>query len=295
MTDYGVFAGMQLHGWDSVTSSWVKVLVDDEGRVQIVSTVANLDDIGDVSVAAPTDGYVLYWDNATSLWKCKAIPSGAWADITGKPTAPSLEELATEHDAAGTHAPILENPPTEDEAAKAPTSEWAFDHNANAAAHHAKYTDAEAIAAAKTDPTLLNYTSGARAYRATDQSINSGSWTKVILDTENWDILGEFDKTTNYRFTAQAAGKYLVIVVYDMIGPATASAYWIATYLNGVIYAARKENVPAGAAGAKPLLLDIMSLAASEYLEMYVYQDSGSAKNLLGGSAASWMSIQRLA
>jgi len=42
---------------------------------------------------------------------------------------------------------FLENPPTEDEDEKAPTSEWAFDHAANAAAHHAKYTDAEAVAA----------------------------------------------------------------------------------------------------------------------------------------------------
>jgi len=42
----------------------------------------------------------------------------------------------------------LENPPTEDEANKAPTSEWAFDHDAAVDAHHAKYTDAEAKAAA---------------------------------------------------------------------------------------------------------------------------------------------------
>ena len=39
---------------------------------------------------------------------------------------------------------ILENPPTEDESKKAPTSEWAFDHKANASDHHAKYTAANA-------------------------------------------------------------------------------------------------------------------------------------------------------
>ena len=33
---------------------------------------------------------------------------------------------------------FLENPPTEDEASKAPTSEWAFDHDADEDAHHAK-------------------------------------------------------------------------------------------------------------------------------------------------------------
>ena len=41
----------------------------------------------------------------------------------------------------------LENPPTEDSADTAPSSEWAFDHDANAAAHHAKYTDAESVGA----------------------------------------------------------------------------------------------------------------------------------------------------
>ena len=43
---------------------------------------------------------------------------------------------------------FLENPPTEDEAAKAPTSEWAFDHDADPDAHHEPYTDAEAVNAA---------------------------------------------------------------------------------------------------------------------------------------------------
>lgn len=40
----------------------------------------------------------------------------------------------------------LENSPTEDSTNTAPTSEWAFDHDADVAAHHAKYTDAEARA-----------------------------------------------------------------------------------------------------------------------------------------------------
>lgn len=41
---------------------------------------------------------------------------------------------------------FLENPPTEDEDTKAPTSEWAYDHAADASAHHARYTDAESRA-----------------------------------------------------------------------------------------------------------------------------------------------------
>jgi len=42
---------------------------------------------------------------------------------------------------------ILEDNPTDNEVGKAPTSNWAFDHKANVAAHHTRYTDAEAKAA----------------------------------------------------------------------------------------------------------------------------------------------------
>jgi len=42
---------------------------------------------------------------------------------------------------------ILEDNPTDNEVGKAPTSNWAFDHKADASAHHARYTDAEAITA----------------------------------------------------------------------------------------------------------------------------------------------------
>jgi len=72
-------------------------------------------------------GYLYGWYATTSKWikiKCNAAGK-VLADISA----------------------FLENPPTEDLATKAPTSEWAFDHKANAAAHHVKYTDANARAA----------------------------------------------------------------------------------------------------------------------------------------------------
>lgn len=42
---------------------------------------------------------------------------------------------------------IFEDPPTDGEAGKSATSNWSHDHAADASAHHAKYTDAEARAA----------------------------------------------------------------------------------------------------------------------------------------------------
>ena len=59
----------------------------------------------------------------------------------------------------------LEESPTNGVINKAPTSNWAFDHDADASAHHAKYTDAEALAAPANNS--LTLTSG--TYR--DQTI----------------------------------------------------------------------------------------------------------------------------
>jgi len=42
---------------------------------------------------------------------------------------------------------IFEDPPTDGETGKAPNSNWAFDHAADASAHHARYTDEESRAA----------------------------------------------------------------------------------------------------------------------------------------------------
>ena len=58
---------------------------------------------------------------------------------------------------------IFEDPPTNGETTKAPNSNWAFDHDADPAAHHAKYTDAEAEAVA--DAQIATHTAIATAHQ----------------------------------------------------------------------------------------------------------------------------------
>ena len=60
---------------------------------------------------------------------------GAYAGEGGKLVAVNATPDALEFVAITS---FLEGTPTEDEAAKAPTSEWAFDHDADADAHHAQ-------------------------------------------------------------------------------------------------------------------------------------------------------------
>lgn len=61
------------HGYYAAGPSYLPLKVKGDGTLCVdIASMAHLNDIADVSVASPTDGYVLYWDNATSSWKCKA-------------------------------------------------------------------------------------------------------------------------------------------------------------------------------------------------------------------------------
>lgn len=75
-----------LRGWDGTNDVWIPLAVDTNGNLKIDMANIDLGDLGDVSVATPTDGYVLYWDNATSLWKCKAI-STTFLALTDTPAS----------------------------------------------------------------------------------------------------------------------------------------------------------------------------------------------------------------
>lgn len=71
-----------------------------------IKALPHLIDITDIDVTALADDDILYWNEAASEWQNIALPSAAWADIAGKPDSPSLEEMAAEHEADGTHGAI---------------------------------------------------------------------------------------------------------------------------------------------------------------------------------------------
>jgi hypothetical protein len=48
------------------------------------------------------------------------------------------------------------------------------------------------------------------AYQNATQNVTTGTWTKVQLNTEDFDTANCFDSTTNYRFTPNVAGYYQI-------------------------------------------------------------------------------------
>ena len=74
------------------------------------------------------------------------------------------------------------------------------------------------------------------ASRTTNQSFSGSTWTKIQFNTENWDTANCYDPSTNYRFTPNVAGYYLITLSCDMVFTGTASVAGIGINKNGAYY-----------------------------------------------------------
>lgn len=117
------------------------------------------------------------------------------------------------------------------------------------------------------------------AYLSANQSINSGVLTKIQFDTKIFDTANCYS-TSTYRFTPNVAGYYDVRCNYYILSLPSTNYATLALYKNGAY-----TNVLLGAAGASGGNgTDLVYLNGStDYVEMYITQDSGTAKNV-GGS-----------
>ena len=128
------------------------------------------------------------------------------------------------------------------------------------------------------------------AYISSDQTgIGDGSWTKVTFNAESYDPDGVYDNSSNYRFTAPSAGKYML---YTNITPYDASTdiqeYNLALYKNGskLVDAAWQKNSGGRLLKANLSHSLVLDLASSDYIEVYVYVNTvdGGTSNIEASS-----------
>jgi hypothetical protein len=132
--------------------------------------------------------------------------------------------------------------------------------------------------------------SAARAYLASGQAITTATWTKLLLATENYDTQNEF---ASNKFTATVAGKYAVAAGGHLSALADTKVILIAIYVNGaaVLYtgqalgSTQDAYIPGG---------DIIDLAASDYVELYIYHTHGSNRTAGAGTAINFMAIHKV-
>jgi hypothetical protein len=104
------------------------------------------------------------------------------------------------------------------------------------------------------------------AYQSSAQSITSNTYTKINLQTEEFDTNNNFDSTTNYRFTPTVAGYYQVNA--EVYPNTTTSLSFTAIYKNGANY----KTVQNSAANVGAFCSCLVYLNGStDYIELYGY------------------------
>ena len=132
------------------------------------------------------------------------------------------------------------------------------------------------------------------AFEATlsaSQSIPNTTATKVQFNTENYDTNGYYDNATNYRFTPLVAGKYFVYSYVRFLSIVDGNQGIVYLYKNGSSISFTSDGSAGGtsAVNFSTTITQIIDLNGStDYIEAFVYQDSGSSKNIQGGSGGGF-------
>ena len=144
------------------------------------------------------------------------------------------------------------------------------------------------------------------AYLAANQTYSNDTWTKITMNTEEWDTDSAFDHSTNYRFTVPAgkAGKYSfsVTTTFDDTGGGQAVRHgWLALYKipSGGSAAAFKQ-IKSDHDGSRATLLGqtltaVVDLAVGDAIEFWaLISQNASTGATLGGQANTFCSGYKL-
>jgi hypothetical protein len=148
-------------------------------------------------------------------------------------------------------------------------------------------TNGQTLVADSTTATGLKWASassgfnGALARNSSLQSIPNATWTAVIMDTEIFDSGTYWDTGANTRFTIPTTGKYSISS--QALSTSTGSACYMAIYKNGSAFVnVETRNNPNSSTMGRTTVL---SLTASDYVQLYVFQNQGSAANYVGDTS----------
>ena len=119
-----------------------------------------------------------------------------------------------------------------------------------------------------------------RVQPSASQNVGDSSFTKLNYNTEIWDTDSAYD-TSAYRFTVPSgkAGKYFMSASVGIRNAGTINVLDIAFYVNGSQDRTfRRYHQSSGTSNQyqASVLSATLQLAASDYVELYMYQNVGS-------------------
>jgi len=119
------------------------------------------------------------------------------------------------------------------------------------------------------------------AYQNSATSLTQNVWTKLQFQVEEWDTANCYDNSTNYRFTPNVAGYYLVTGSFQVA--TTAGLMQLALYKNGssVKYIAQQEPNSGFAMGSAQVYLN----GTTDYIELYARQDKATQNSFVSSQS----------
>jgi hypothetical protein len=109
------------------------------------------------------------------------------------------------------------------------------------------------------------------AYLASNQTISANTWTKVTINTEEFDTASCYDNSTNYRFTPTVAGYYQVNAATN---PSGATASYVAIYKNGTQFKSGYGSSSGASLYGCPVSALIYLNGSTDYIEFYAQQSN---------------------
>lgn len=132
-----------------------------------------------------------------------------------------------------------------------------------------------------------------RAYLTSNKSINNATFTKVQMDSVDIDYFSEFDSSANFRFTPKREGKWFCScssLLDNISGRAI-----IAFYKNGAAVRYGGDTPDAAGEDCFPACVDEIEMNGStDYLEVFIFHESGAARTQEGGTDKTWATFVHL-
>lgn len=140
----------------------------------------------------------------------------------------------------------------------------------------------------------VGFSSRASAYLSSDQAdAATATWTKVELDTEEFDGLSEMDVASTHRFVAASAGYYQVNVGMCILSLGADDLYAIAVYKNGSAEVTSQNYTPI-ATSPRANISKLLYLAANDYVELYINHGFGAVRSVYGSKSTTFLTIHRV-
>ena len=122
------------------------------------------------------------------------------------------------------------------------------------------------------------------AYATVTTSLTTSTFTKIAIQTKEFDTANCFDNVTNYRFTPTVAGYYQVNAQLNING-SSGNNYIATIYKNGSEYKRANQIGPNPSGNIGLVVSALIYLNGStDYIELWGYQGTGSTQTIGVGS-----------